>query len=133
MFFRLIIFSLLLSPVAIGLPATEDFKFELYVFEGADWCIKCRALEKNILATAAFENFLIDNKINLIRVDFPQSKKQAKALQKQNKMLAERFKFPGAYPSIVIARKDTALYLYVNSANSLQDFERNILETIAEL
>lgn len=48
--------------------------------------------------------------IELVRVDFPQRKKQSESVKKQNQKLAEEYGFEGQYPGIVLARTDTFLF-----------------------
>lgn len=87
-----------------------DYKYQLVVFEGSDWCMNCRRLEKNILSVSKTVNFLEKKKIEILRVDFPQRKKMSNKQERKNESLAEQFEFSGKYPELVLAKKDGSNY-----------------------
>ncbi|MEW4925066.1 thioredoxin fold domain-containing protein [Algibacter sp. 2305UL17-15] len=89
---------------------TKPHDYRLVVFEGSDWCVNCRRLEKNILSDTSFTAFLSANKIGLTRVDFPQRKKQDIQVKRNNEILTERYKFDGRFPTLILSRTDTLFY-----------------------
>ena len=91
--------------------------YTLIVFEGSDWCGDCRRFEKNILNDESFVIFLEQQNITLERIDFPQRKKLQKEEQEYNKMMAEKYAFPGKYPTILLSRTDTLLYTQIHYIN----------------
>jgi thioredoxin-related protein len=94
--------------------------YTLLVFQGSDWCLNCRRLEENILSETTFISFLKANHITLNRVDFPQRKVQDIQTQKNNEFLAERYRFEGDFPTLILSRTDTLLYKKIHY-NKKQD------------
>ena len=72
----------------------------LLLFTGSDWCPPCKALEKNILATAEFKKYADENLV-LLKLDFPSKKEQPDAEKKQNGELAKKYKILG-YPTVIV-------------------------------
>lgn len=99
--------------------------YQLFVFEGSDWCANCIRLEKKVLNDSSFLHFLSVNHIDLVKVDFPQRKKLTEEQESQNAAIAEKYEFNGAFPTIIFARKDTlsyqTLYYSNQSVNNLQN------------
>ena len=114
---------------------TEDPKeFQLIVFEGSDWCANCIRLEKNILSDTTFTQYLSNNNIALIKIDFPQKKKLTKEQKKNNALMAEKYNFQGTYPSIVLSRTDTLFYNNINYKNqSIEEIKTEIQQNLMQL
>ncbi|WP_159579338.1 thioredoxin family protein [Marinoscillum sp. 108] len=105
----------------------EGNKYQLIIFEGSDWCVNCRRLERSVLSDVDFQVFLEANNISLIRVDFPQRNKLTAAQKNQNDSIARRYDFRGVYPTIVLVEPTDQAYLelgYMNETSS--DFARRI-------
>lgn len=100
-----------------GFVKEEENTFKLVVFEGSDWCSNCRKFEKNILQDSLVIDFLQKEKIQIIRVDFPQKKKISKEQEQINKQYAEKYQFEGVFPTIVLSRTDTLLYNKLSSSH----------------
>src|SRR6201990_3135396 len=79
--------------------AVQEHKMILINFSGSDWCGPCIRLRKEILESAAFENFASDHLV-LVRADFPRQKKnQLDAAQvKRNEVLADKYNPDGKFP-----------------------------------
>ena len=99
--YRVVIPLLCLFLVSFSLP-NPCAKYQLIVFEGSDWCASCRKLEKNVLSDSTFITFLQTNQIELLKVDFPQRKKQPTDLKKKNEQIAQKYQFKGEFPTLVL-------------------------------
>jgi thioredoxin-related protein len=80
--------------------AKAENKLVLMDFTGSDWCSWCIKLHKEVFSTPEFKEYAKD-KLVLMEVDFPQTKKQTKALKKANEALQEKYKIEG-FPTIVV-------------------------------
>ena len=80
---------------------------KLIIFEGSDWCVNCIQLEKNVLSDVAFIEFSQENEIEIERIDFPQRKKQDKETEKYNAEIAEKYKFDGTFPTVVLLDEES--------------------------
>jgi len=80
---------------------------KLIVFEGSDWCVNCIQLEKNVLSDQAFIEYSQNNEIEVERIDFPQQKRQDKETEKYNAEMAEKYKFEGTFPTVVLLDKES--------------------------
>ncbi len=69
-------------------------------FTGSDWCIWCKRLNAEILSKPEFAHYAAD-KLVLVEVDFPQTKKLPSALKAQNDRLAEKYRIEG-YPTVIV-------------------------------
>jgi thioredoxin-related protein len=69
-------------------------------FTGSDWCGWCMRLDQEILATAEFKSYAND-KLVLVKLDFPRKVAQSDELRAQNQSLATRFRIKG-YPTVII-------------------------------
>jgi protein disulfide-isomerase len=115
----LVIFTIASVPCAIGQsnPAAEgppegwftDFEAAervaqeqgrpiLLFFTGSDWCGPCKRLKASVLTQEHFRAYAANNLV-LVYVDFPRRTKLPDALQKQNDLMAERFKVE-SYPTV---------------------------------
>ena len=102
--------------------------YSLYIFEGSDWCANCKRLENTVLNNVAFLELLHANKIELVRVDFPQRKRLSKDQINQNKLLAVKYKFKGVFPSVILSRTDRFLYKKIIYQNqSVDEFSKQVL------
>lgn len=79
--------------------ATRDNKFILLNFSGSDWCGPCIKMKKEVFENESFLS-IAENKLILVRADFPRSKKnQLPAEQvKHNEKLAEKYNPLGKFP-----------------------------------
>ena len=76
-----------------GVPILADFS-------GSDWCHWCVRLDNEVFSQEAFQSFAAENFV-LFLADFPQSKEQAKDVQKQNRALLERYGVQG-FPTVLL-------------------------------
>jgi thioredoxin-related protein len=79
--------------------AAKTHKLIMINFSGSDWCGPCIRLRKEILESAAFENYATDHLI-LVRADFPRQKKNqlSKEQVKLNEALADKYNLEGKFP-----------------------------------
>lgn len=82
---------------ATGHPILADFS-------GSDWCLACKALEKEVFSQAAFASYAKDSLV-LLSIDFPMEKEQTDAIKEQNQKLNDKFEIDG-YPTILILDAD---------------------------
>lgn len=73
----------------------------LLVFSGSDWCAPCIRFYKKVLSQDHFLDYAADHFV-VLNADFPQRKKLAESLVKQNEKLAERFNPKGQFPHVVL-------------------------------
>lgn len=88
--------------------SAESGKPVFLVFSGSDWCAACIQFEKRILTENTFAQFANDRLI-ILKADFPQRKKLARELQKQNDLLAERYNPRGVFPFLLLIKPDRSL------------------------
>ena len=69
-------------------------------FSGSDWCGWCIKLDKEVFSTADFKK-LAREKLVLMRVDLPRSKKLPAGTLQQNRRLAQQFGVRG-FPTLVL-------------------------------
>lgn len=131
-FLSFIIFSLLLFNQA-DFPILSH-EHELIIFEGSDWCTNCNTLNNKILSTTPFQEYIQDSNIAVIKVDFPQRKKQTQEEIERNIQLAEKYKFDGKFPMIVIKSKDQEDFHTLNYSTSFtrDDLESQISEFLSK-
>ena len=79
--------------------AAKSHKLIIINFSGSDWCGPCIRLRKEILESAAFENYAAGHLI-LVRADFPRQKKNqlSKEQTKLNEALADKYNADGKFP-----------------------------------
>lgn len=85
--------------------AEETGKPVLLIFSGSDWCAPCIRFSKNVLTKETFLDYAADHLI-LLKADFPQRKRLADDLRKQNETLAERYNPSGQFPHILLLHAD---------------------------
>ncbi len=73
-------------------------------FTGSDWCPACQELDKYVLNTGVFRDYVAKNLV-FIEVDMPQHKSQPAALQQQNMQLVTKYGVHG-FPTLVILNSD---------------------------
>ena len=113
-----LLFGLLLStslfaqihddPALVFNEARESGKNILLIFSGSDWCAPCAAFDEEIVSTGTFLDYA-SNHLILLRADFPQRNKLARALRDQYEALAEQYNPEGEFPRIVLLRPDHSL------------------------
>jgi thiamine biosynthesis lipoprotein len=86
----------------------ESQKPVLLIFSGSDWCAPCIRFQKTVLSDEQFQLYASDHLI-LLKADFPQRKKLAKAIEKQNEQLAEKYNPKGQFPHIVLLSSDQSV------------------------
>ena len=79
----------------------ETRKPVLIIFSGSDWCAPCIRFDKKVIADNSFQAFAKENLI-ILKADFPQRKKIADDLKKQNEALAEKYNPKGLFPHLVL-------------------------------
>jgi thioredoxin-related protein len=80
--------------------AKKEHKMLLLDFTGSDWCVWCQRTDKEVFATQKFKDFA-DQKLILVRLDFPNAKPQTDALKAQNVGLRDKYGVEG-YPTLVV-------------------------------
>ena len=86
--------------------AIEQNKTILLVFSGSDWCAPCIKLDKNVWQSDEFKAYA-DEKLILLRADFPKKKANALPLDTKNSnlLLAEKYNKDGFFPFVVVLDK----------------------------
>ncbi|MEZ4945162.1 MAG: thioredoxin family protein [Cyclobacteriaceae bacterium] len=79
----------------------ETQKPVLLIFSGSDWCAPCIRFQRTVLSDEQFQLYASDHLI-VLKADFPQRKKLAKDIEKQNEQLAEKYNPKGLFPHIVL-------------------------------
>jgi thiol-disulfide isomerase/thioredoxin len=105
--------------------AKRQEKDLLLLFTGSDWCPPCQALERDVLATEAFQDHIGELFI-LVKFDFPQSIEQSDELVEQNRTWAERYGVE-SYPTILLVDSQLRPYAVTGSR------EGNAEEYVAHL
>jgi thioredoxin-related protein len=87
--------------------AKQEQKLILLNFSGSDWCVPCIKMKKEIFESPDFSQFA-DNKLVLLKADFPRLKKNKLAAKqvKHNEQLAEKYNPKGAFPFTVLLDAD---------------------------
>lgn len=119
----LLLCGLLLTSFA---SAPTESAYRLIIFEGSDWCAGCRKLE-NVIAEPSFASFLQEESIAILRVDFPQRRRQSKTETQRNDSLAVRYGFEGVFPTLVLESKNGFKKFYYENEKTAQ-FQSKLLE-----
>lgn len=82
---------------AVALSKLEQKPLMLF-FTGSDWCGWCTRLQKEVFENAEFKNWAKE-KVILVELDYPRSKKQSNKIKKQNNELQQFFAVQG-YPTV---------------------------------
>jgi thioredoxin-related protein len=80
--------------------ATQQNKYILLDFTGSDWCPYCIKMDKEVFAKPAFSTFA-DQKLILVKLDFPRKANQSAAEKSQNEELAKKYSIEG-FPTYVL-------------------------------
>jgi protein disulfide-isomerase len=80
--------------------ATQQNKYILLDFTGSDWCPYCIKMDKEVFAKPAFSTFA-DQKLVLVKLDFPRRANQSSAEKSQNQELAKKYGIEG-FPTYVL-------------------------------
>jgi protein disulfide-isomerase len=80
--------------------ATQQKKYILLDFTGSDWCPYCIKMDKEVFAKPAFSTFA-DQKLILVKLDFPRRTNQPAAEKSQNQELAKKYGIEG-FPTYVL-------------------------------
>lgn len=108
-------------------PKGKSASYQLIVFEGSDWCARCKLLNRQVFADSSFQSFLKQQNVELIRIDFPQHNKLSQEIKLNNEKIAEKYKFNGTFPTLVLSRSDTFNY------TTLQNLDYNSTELRTEI
>jgi len=101
----LVICSIALSMAWV--PSPKEGVYILYVFEGSDWCHNCIRLDKQIISTAAFTDFVEEQEITIEHIDFPQRKRLDEKTVAYNAEIAEKYNFQGIFPTLVLVHVES--------------------------
>jgi thioredoxin-related protein len=87
--------------------ATQEHKYILLNFSGSDWCGPCIKMKKEVFENETFL-LLAQEKLVLVRADFPRQKKNqlAKEQIKHNEEMAEKYNTEGKFPLTLLLDKD---------------------------
>ncbi len=106
----------------------------LYVFQGSDWCAKCRQFEQKVLSDSAFRSALDSLLIRTEILDFPQRKKQQPDVVNYNAAMSEKFGFTGEFPTVVIFSLDNKKFISIPYKNEeAPDFTTILLTELKSL
>ena len=103
--------------------AAQNHKLILINFSGSDWCGPCIRLRKEILESAAFENYASEHLV-LVRADFPRQKKNQlpKEQVKLNEALADQYNPDGKFPfTILVDEHGKVLHTWDGFPNETQE------------
>jgi thioredoxin-related protein len=70
-------------------------------FTGSDWCPWCIRMDKEVLSTKQFQDYVTKKNLVLMLVDFPQTKQLPQDVQDQNNKLQKQFNVDG-YPTFIL-------------------------------
>jgi thioredoxin-related protein len=103
--------------------AAQKHKLILINFSGSDWCGPCIRLRKEILESAAFENYASGHLV-LVRADFPRQKKNQlpKEQVKLNEALADQYNPDGKFPfTLLVDEHGKVLHTWDGFPDESQD------------
>lgn len=89
--------------------AASQGKTILVNFTGSDWCGWCKKLDREVFSKPTFQNFA-DEKLILVKLDFPKYKKQPAETRKANRKTLEKFGVRG-FPTILLVNAEESLLL----------------------
>jgi len=72
----------------------------LAYFTGSDWCEWCAKLDRQVFETPVFARWAAEHVV-LLKLDFPEKKKQSKQIRKQNAELKDRYHIKG-FPTVLL-------------------------------
>ena len=103
--------------------AAQKHKLILINFSGSDWCGPCIRLRKEILESAAFQNYASEHLV-LVRADFPRQKKNQlpKEQVKLNEALADQYNPEGKFPfTLLVDEHGKILHTWDGFPNETQE------------
>lgn len=112
-----IVFFISIVVIGSGFDSADQTRFRLIVFEGSDWCARCRNLEQSVLSDTTFLHQLDRNSIRIEIIDFPQRKKLSGETKEYNQAVAEKYAFDGSFPTLILTRTDTIIYRRITYSN----------------
>ena len=80
--------------------AKKEHKMILLDFTGSDWCVWCHRTDSEVFDTQKFKDFA-DQKLVLVKVDFPKSRPMPDGVKAQNAKLQEKYGIEG-YPTLIV-------------------------------
>jgi thiol:disulfide interchange protein len=80
--------------------AKKEHKLLVLDFTGSDWCVWCKRTDQEVFSTQKFKDFA-DQKLVLVRVDFPMTVVQSDAVKAQNAKLQDKYQVEG-YPTVIV-------------------------------
>ena len=89
--------------------AKKEHKLVLLDFTGSDWCIWCKRIDAEVFDTAKFKDFA-DQKLILVRLDYPQKHPQESAVKAQNAKMLDKYGVTG-FPTLVVLNPDGKVVL----------------------
>lgn len=89
--------------------AASQGKTLLLNFTGSDWCGWCKRLDREVFSKDTFQKFA-DEKLILVKLDFPKYKKQSVETQRANRKVLEQFGVRG-FPTILLVNAEESLLL----------------------
>ena len=105
-----IVFYATIVIMGSGFEPKDQYSYSLIVFEGSDWCARCRRLEQAVLSDTIFLQQLERNSIGIEKIDFPQREKISAEAKLYNQTVAEKYAFDGSFPTLILTRTDTFIY-----------------------
>ena len=84
--------------------ASSEDKNILVQFTGSDWCKWCIKLNKEVFYQDDFEKYA-DDKLVLVKLDFPRSVPQSDAVKEYNRSVAQKYNVRG-FPTILLLDKE---------------------------
>lgn len=102
----------------------------LYVFTGSDWCPNCIKFKRNVLVDSLFQIKLKELNIHIELLDFPQRKKQEADVVQHNKQKAEKFKFDGTFPTLILYSEKKDKFTKFNYHNENPEAFLQILSSL---
>jgi protein disulfide-isomerase len=84
--------------------AKSENKYVLVNFTGSDWCVWCKKLNAEVFTQKEFAKYA-NEKLVLVKIDFPRSIEQSEATKKYNQDLAFKYGIQG-FPTIVLLDKN---------------------------
>ncbi|KXX70997.1 thioredoxin family protein [Flammeovirga sp. SJP92] len=96
-------------------------------FTGSDWCGWCKKIKSEIFDTNEFKEWVKENNVILLELDFPKGIKQSDLLRSQNQYLAQEFQVRG-YPTIFMIKDKKMIqtgYVKGGPANWIESIEKD--------
>jgi protein disulfide-isomerase len=94
---------------AAAAQAKKEHKMILLDFTGSDWCVWCQRTDKEVFETQKFKAFA-DQKLVLVKVDFPKSRPMPDAVKAQNAKLQEKFGVEGLPMLVVLSPNEKVVF-----------------------